>query len=688
MSPEGFIPEEELEVLTKLSNAQVQVIADRSQLLLACCWRAHKFVSSIFTIVVNGGTDLDPKVIEDMAKYFWLQLTECKHCGAFESAVDGFYSLCSYLWKVEDDSLPHPARWAEEITLALEGKNDLQKLCSTRRSGGVPHLVTSIMASEPLDREGDKSIFSRVFDSLLNMEAKELEYRVHSLNVLKAIISSSKLGERILFAVERICVVSINSCSAESWSERNAGAQLAAALRIRIFGVSRNSQKEHEVDSKNKLSAFDFFSRYPALYEKLYEQLQGTTTDNFKCYPILIFLSHLTPTVAEKFPLAPFIPACLHILFTAKSEKLRNLTAATITSISQEQDLSWVLHQAKKCSEKFETESVAHSILILINYTYRKLAKIKKHNEVASELLPCVLPFLERRNLCDYNLNILYTILNSLKVSFQPIISKEINLTWRPIAASNILQKNVRPHIKEKALRFEYYRTFQKVSEFSGRDELLDWACSDLSQCKIEREFFEVLSFLLNNLESKTEHLTQKLKKTLRTPKLFTSLKSWLLSKKLYYSICVPLNVDSEDFSWLKTVSENDEDDNLKEIALEVSDLLLSSHKTPEFIAHLSLFLQDECEEIRNMAAKIVSKHFLQRNMPLSSEICLRLIMGDPEIHKNYIKLSKYSERKRDALFDVCNSRPYAEEKVFGENHFVMDFVSNMLIHMDQEKLN
>ncbi|PIO53380.1 hypothetical protein TELCIR_25287, partial [Teladorsagia circumcincta] len=103
----------------------VQMAAEVSQLLLVCCWRAHKHVSAILAWAV---VKLCPRSIltaEDVHRigdFYWLQLTECKHCGAFETAVEGFFSLCAYLWKNDDPSLPKPVEWLRQILDALDGK--------------------------------------------------------------------------------------------------------------------------------------------------------------------------------------------------------------------------------------------------------------------------------------------------------------------------------------------------------------------------------------------------------------------------------------------------------------------------------------------------------------------------------------------------------------------------------------
>ena len=119
--------------------------------------------------------------------------------------------------------------------------------------------MEAILSTEPLASglEG----FKLAAESLLNLEGRDVRYRVHCLNVLKALIESSQLRERVASIIEPACRWAIAGCSSESWSERNASAQLAAALKTHIFGVTRSSQRDLYVDSKNRQSAHEFFSR-------------------------------------------------------------------------------------------------------------------------------------------------------------------------------------------------------------------------------------------------------------------------------------------------------------------------------------------------------------------------------------------------------------------------------------------
>ncbi|KAH7694278.1 Protein Y92H12A.5, partial [Aphelenchoides avenae] len=67
-------------------------------------------------------------LINRIGRYFWLQLTECTHCGAFETASNSFEKLCRKLWALSgeedaegDEPLVTPDMWLQQIIEALKG---------------------------------------------------------------------------------------------------------------------------------------------------------------------------------------------------------------------------------------------------------------------------------------------------------------------------------------------------------------------------------------------------------------------------------------------------------------------------------------------------------------------------------------------------------------------------------------
>uniref|UniRef100_A0A183EEX5 Ras-GAP domain-containing protein n=1 Tax=Gongylonema pulchrum TaxID=637853 RepID=A0A183EEX5_9BILA len=110
MSPEGYAPEDYVNTIADVKNFEtLKSRLDVCQMLLTSCWRSHKYVSAIFHTVVT-------------------KLTECKHCGAIETAIEGFEALCEKLWSLavvgdaDFREYPKPSIWIEQIISLLDGE--------------------------------------------------------------------------------------------------------------------------------------------------------------------------------------------------------------------------------------------------------------------------------------------------------------------------------------------------------------------------------------------------------------------------------------------------------------------------------------------------------------------------------------------------------------------------------------
>lgn len=78
-----------------------------------------------------------------IGEHFVTLLCETKHRGAFEQAYLGFELMCKQLWRSKEEELRQlPLVWLHYLFLDISGlKNGNFKLCSTRRSAGVPFMV-------------------------------------------------------------------------------------------------------------------------------------------------------------------------------------------------------------------------------------------------------------------------------------------------------------------------------------------------------------------------------------------------------------------------------------------------------------------------------------------------------------------------------------------------------------------
>ncbi|EPB78963.1 hypothetical protein ANCCEY_01918 [Ancylostoma ceylanicum] len=310
-----------------------------------------------------------------------------------------FTSICEENVKTAKENLIditkkalHP--WLNTITLLLE-QEDFEKIQPAElewwtqfvRERLIPlcfdvsDVVTPAVHSMSPEGYIPEETLNEMANSL-NLDSKvQLAAEVSQLLLVCCWRAHKHVSAILAWAVVKwACRVAINGCSAATWPERNAAAQLAAALRARIFGVTHKSQRDLHVDQKNRQSSYEFFSRFTSLYPFLYGQLHACQ-DEFSVYPSLIFLTHLFPsnvgvTAAVKadgdpknvrdFSLAPFVPVLIKVLLWCRAEKLRKLTAAALVAISRPKDISFVLDWIDGVDLKNVVYNHIHAVLLLV----------------------------------------------------------------------------------------------------------------------------------------------------------------------------------------------------------------------------------------------------------------------------------------------------------------------------------
>uniref|UniRef100_W6NRG8 tRNA (32-2'-O)-methyltransferase regulator THADA n=1 Tax=Haemonchus contortus TaxID=6289 RepID=W6NRG8_HAECO len=699
MSPEGFVPDDALKnlAISSANGNSIHLAAEVSQLLLVCCWRAHKHVSAILSWAVVKLCPLSiltPEHVHRIGAFYWLQLTECKHCGAFETAVEGFSSLCTYLWKSDDPSMPKPMEWLREILNALDGKKDSQNLCSTRRSAGVPHLVTTILATEPPNHASQS--LKIALKSLLEMSHKSVTYRVHSLNVLRAIFSSAALGDRVTAALEWACRVAVDGCSAATWPERNAAAQLAAALRTRIFGVAHKSQRDLQVDSKNRQSSYEFFTRFPSLYSYLFDQLR-TPKDEFSVYPILIFLTHLFPsnagvtatvgTNAKKtglgFPLQPFVFALLRVLLWCRAEKLRRLAVAALIAIATPKDILLLLDWIESTDFSEIRQNHINAVLLLMTSI---LESCKRH-EVMDNVRPIMAKLASSAiwlKWCDMNKNLFLLLCNELGVTYSTTLDNEdLVLSKRPLAC-RILEDGIMCErlSSDLDLRLEIYRCLRLGGTPNNFFTFMrDFAVEDLRSGTNERDIaciLEVLYICREFLATKRHEIAalvlRRIAEEWRMPETIA------LAYRLLVFLSCEGQPSCEELEWIESCV-NMEEELPKQIALEVGAHHLKKGDGNRLVPALASFLQDDYLHIREKASSILSRHILKKDLLLNPYVCYRLIIDKiPDSGGEVTKeVQNVIDDSAEVLFDACSTNPYAETRVFGNFDEVKSMVAEMI---------
>ncbi|XP_042358035.1 thyroid adenoma-associated protein [Plectropomus leopardus] len=309
-----------------------------AQMVLVCCWRSMKEVAMLLgqlcqSLPLHYTNDMHThsgliteEQVEGVGLYFRQQLLQSRHRGAFELAYVGFVRLTDMLCRSGSQALQQlPARWLSEVLEEVKSSDPSSKLCATRRSAGIPFYIQALLSSEP--KSSSCSLLKMTMRELIALAMPSADRntdsstvpQVHALNILRALYRDTRLGENIIPFVSDGMQAAVLGFTSPVWAVRNSSTLLFSTLITRIFGVKKGKD-EHS--KKNRMTGREFFTRFPALYPFLLNQLEEAAatvesdSGQVKLHPslflLLLVLSRLYPSPMDgsssPLGLAPFMP--------------------------------------------------------------------------------------------------------------------------------------------------------------------------------------------------------------------------------------------------------------------------------------------------------------------------------------------------------------------------------------------
>lgn len=191
------------------------------------------------------------------------QLSRIRHSGAFQSLIPSFVACC----KRCSTDVPNELNvWLGDMLNMLGTKTQF----ITRRSGGIPHIICSIVSCE---NQKTGPILTSTFDKLffiaqlpLSGHEEQMDLpQVNAFNCIKVLFVESPLSSACAPFVYRTLVLCLESFNSPLWSLRNCSFMLFSALQNRLFGKTGKS-----------ISARLFFTRFNGVREILLDQLRSS----------------------------------------------------------------------------------------------------------------------------------------------------------------------------------------------------------------------------------------------------------------------------------------------------------------------------------------------------------------------------------------------------------------------------
>ncbi|CAF1540177.1 unnamed protein product, partial [Adineta steineri] len=415
-SPEGMLPMELTDINEKDEECNSQIT---SQMLLVCCWRTIKEISLLFSRLGQIGIKfienkdqyrfISLTQIDVICNYFMEQLLKSRHCGAYELAYTGFVIICEQLWNSSCKELCNlPIDWIENgIKMVEENSLDKNKLCLTRRSGGLPFYLQSILTDEPIKQRGQQRTYvAKLMDTLLNIiqndpdtiqvEGQTLENsrKIHAYNTARSFYRNQRFANDVLPYIERGLHLSITGFTSSIWMIRNSATLLLSTIVQRIFGPSKTKDGEENISKKNSMTSREFFNKYPSLFHLFYQQLQQTTSTrssieslSSSClFAILLILRRLYPSPLDGIDCSLTLDKLLPFVIKCEESpllRIREHSSKALLALIHHDQYSTIIHQQikqlMKVSKDHMRQNTLHGRLLQINAIFLSM---KKHHLV------------------------------------------------------------------------------------------------------------------------------------------------------------------------------------------------------------------------------------------------------------------------------------------------------------------
>ncbi|KAK1140581.1 hypothetical protein N8T08_010218 [Aspergillus melleus] len=360
--------------------------------ILSYSWRALRESSLLLHATLANSTygpqGLSGLTYEDYKKIgttSFTQLAELRHRGAFSTVSQTFATCCLRCGQSSNPEISDlPNQWYQDARkIIFETASKL-----TRRSAGLPALITGIVSAKP-----GGLLFQKVVDDLHEIshlpashdsDKQELELpQVHAMNCLKDIFTNNKLGAFTEDFIMPALTLSAERIGSPIWALRNCGLMLFRALLTRIcrtgtglgFGGKSGSEPGARVS----------FQKYPGLIQLLSTLLTEEDTRNIaeqddhsvvteRVFPALELIAEKVPNVYDVDD--SLILGLVKTQFSSPVWGIREHAARVYASILNRADIIKDIKSLVDADAQSQSQDLLHGKALCVQYALRRFALV------------------------------------------------------------------------------------------------------------------------------------------------------------------------------------------------------------------------------------------------------------------------------------------------------------------------
>lgn len=305
-------------------------------------------------------------IVVDIGIDLMEQLSTVSHRGSFSAALQAFIKCCSVCFASEYSE--KPSQWLQYNLSLIETKRQL----ITRRSAGLPYLISGILIATVPQREKIKNFMEIAVKQLISTSVKKsgdseetvLDLpQVNAFNCLTQIFKESVLKPFYQEYIADALDAALQRVDHPTWAIKNSALMLFTALYNSFFGSNQLDKTQPSI------SVDLFFSQFPKVQVILRSHLQKKSID--KAIPILSMLSRLHASPESRVNLNPFIDSVSHTYLGHLLWKIREAAALLICSMTRQGDI--IRELQSMFPRAAELGNLAHGKLLCVRQLLQRL---------------------------------------------------------------------------------------------------------------------------------------------------------------------------------------------------------------------------------------------------------------------------------------------------------------------------
>lgn len=373
-SPEGHLPTdvEEMDVIdTKdILSYSFRAIHESSNLLAV-------IVNKLKLMHTDGAPLLPFDIFRDAGQLTFQQLTTLRHRGAF-STVSLTFAKCCRL--AQDISVENPVglallhEWYQGAVACV-----YDQVSTTRRSAGIPALMTGILSANPSSPSFDEvmvELQTIAKRPVVTSDRDETHLpQVHAMNCLKEIFKSSTLGRKRERYIPNCLQLAATSLKSKTWAIRNCGLLMLRSLIDCLFGTSESKAIiESGWDGKSIKVAYEKYADLPQLLLDLMSSPADVSISKTSLeigsvesvFPALDIIRRAGPPPG--FEKEVFTPVAAHL--GSKAWHVRDIAARTMCTLLLRD--GWLQELEGLLSNCGQGANEAHGVLLACKYVVER----------------------------------------------------------------------------------------------------------------------------------------------------------------------------------------------------------------------------------------------------------------------------------------------------------------------------